>query len=230
MKKPQFESFDQMAKETAAALVQFASRSAFQLFNDNRFRRLARFEQLSQVEQDRIFNELVVASVVLIMLVLEAPDLRVAGEFRNYLADLHKKIPQAHIDSLRTLGVKTKNLRDWEKLIALRYEEYARDKHDVRAAAMQIESAEKGLGLDDLSKIQMLVPVQAAAIGCHHHICRGDSEGRDELFKLTLSSLSKFYVAIRVRLEGGRVTLFMRVRVILRRILRRLRAGRRNQQ
>ena len=229
MKKPQFESFDQMAEETAEALVQFASRSAFQLFNDKQFRRLARFEQLSQVEQDRIFNELVVAFVVLIMLVLEAPDLRVASEFRNYLANLHKKIPQAHVDALKALGVETENLRDWEKLIAMRYEEYSRDRHDVRAAAMQIESSEKGLELDDLSKIQMLVPVQAAAIGCHHHICRGDTQGRDELFKLTLSSLSRFYVAIRVRLEGGRITLFMRVRVICKRILRRLRAGRINQ-
>ena len=127
------------------------------------------------------------------------------------------------------MGVETENLRDWEKLIAMRYEEYSRDRHDVRAAAMQIESSEKGLELDDLSKIQMLVPVQAAAIGCHHHICRGDTQGRDELFKLTLSSLSRFYGAIRVRLEGGRITLFMRVRVICKRILRRLRAGRINQ-
>jgi hypothetical protein len=230
MKKPQLETFDQMAKETAAALVQTAGRSGFQLFGDKQFRRLARFEHLSQVEQDRIFNELVVASVVLIMLVLEAPDLRVGGEFRGYLSDLNKKIPQAHIDYLRTLGVETENLRDWEKLIVMRYEEYARDRHDVRAAAMQIESSEKRLELDNLSKIQMLVPVQAVAIGCHHHICRGDTEGRDELFKLTLSSLSRFYVAIRVRLEGGRITPFMRVRGKLKRMLRRIRTGRRNQQ
>ncbi|MBW2114403.1 MAG: hypothetical protein JRH04_06035 [Deltaproteobacteria bacterium] len=203
MNKPKFESLDQMAR-------------------DKQFRRLGNFEQLSQTEQDRIFNELVIASLVLIMLVLEAPDLRVAREFRDYLADLNKKIPKAYVDQLRTLGIKTRHLRDWEKLIAMRYEEYARDRHDVRAAAMQIESSQKVLDLDDLSKIQMLVPVQAVAIGCHHHICRGDTEGRDDLFKLTLRSLSGFYVEVRVRLEGGRITPLTRARVALKRILRRI--------
>jgi hypothetical protein len=225
MNKPQFESMEQMANETAAALVMAAGNSAFQLFNDMQFRRLARFEQLSQTEQDRIFNELVVASVILIMLALEAPDLRIAAEFRGYLSGLSKKIPKAHVDYLKTMGVEAKHLRDWKKLIDMRYKEYARDRHDVRAAAMQIESAEKGKGLDldDLSKIQMLVPVQSAAIGCHHHICRGDTEGRDDLFKLTLSSLSKFYVELRVRFEGGRISPLMRLRVALKRILRRMR-------
>ena len=62
MNKPQFESLDQMADSTAAALAQAAAGSAFHLFRDKQFRRLANFEKLSQAEQDRIFNELVVAS------------------------------------------------------------------------------------------------------------------------------------------------------------------------
>lgn len=226
MSKQQFESLDQMAKKTAAVFVRAAGGSAFQLFQDKQFRQLAGFEQLSQTEQDRIFNELVVAALVLIMLVLEAPDLRVAAEFRGYLSDLIKKIPKAHIDYLRRSGVETEYLRDWEKLIAMRHEEYAGDRHEVRAAAMQIESTEKGLSLDNLSKIQMLVPVQAVAIGCHHHICRGDTKGQDELFKLTLKALSKFYLETRVRLEGGRITPFMRLRVRLKQMLRRMRKGR----
>lgn len=216
------ESLEQTADVTAAGLAQAAAGAAFRLFREKQFRRSAGIEQLSQVEQDRIFNELVVAFVVLIMLLLEAPDLRVAREFRDYLAGLQKTIPTAHVNHLRSLGVERKHLRDWEKLIAMRYEEYARDRHDVRAAAMQMESAEKGLDLDDLSKIQMLVPVQAVAIGCHHHICRGDTKGQDELFKLTLRSLSMFYVELRVRLEGGRITPLTRARVFLKRVLHRI--------
>jgi hypothetical protein len=225
MNEEQFESLDQMAEATAAALVKAAAGSAFQLFRDKQFRLLADFEQLSQTEQDRIFNELVLACVVLIMLVLEAPDLRVAGEFRDYLSDLKERIPKAHVDHLKTLGVEAKHLRDWEKLVTMRYEEYARDRHDVRAAAMQIESSDKALDLDGLSKIQMLVPVQAVAIGCHHHICRGETEGRDELFKLTLRSMSRFYVEIRVRFEGRRITPLTRARAAVKRILRRMRTG-----
>ena len=222
MHLPAFESLDQRADATAAGLVQAGAASAYELFRDKQFRRLAGFEQLSQAEHDRIFNELVVAFLVLTMLLLEAPDLHVARELQVYLAGLNKKIPKAHADHLRTLGIETDYLRDWEKLIATRYDEYGRDKHDVRAAAMQIQSSERGLDLDDLSNIQLLLPVQAVAIGCHHHVCRSDTEGRDELFKLTLKSLSKFYVELRVRLEGGRITPLTRVRVALKRMLRRL--------
>jgi hypothetical protein len=225
MNKTHFESLEQMADETAAALAQAAAGSAFQLFRDTQFRKSAGFDQVSQTEQDRIFNELVAGCLVLIMLVIEAPDLRVAQEFRGYLSELSKKIPQAHLDRLKSLGVETRHLRDWKKLINLRYDEYARDRHEVRAAAMQIESSEKALDLDDLSKIQMLVPVQTVAIGCHHHICRGKTEGRDELFKLTLKSLSRFYAEIRVSLEGGRITPLARARVALKRVIRRIRTG-----
>ena len=222
MNRPHFESVGQVADATAAALAQAAAGSAFHLFSDKEFRRLARFDQLSQTEQDRIFNELVLASLVLIMLVFEAPDLRVEGEFRDYLTDLSKKISKAYVDYLRATGVADENLRIWEKLIDMRYREYARDRHGVRAAAMQIESSDKDLDWDDLSKIQLLVPVQAVAIGSHHHICRGKTKSRDDLFKLTLKSLAKFYVEFRVRLECGRITPLMRARVALKRLFRRI--------
>ena len=211
-----------MAEATVEGLSQAAASSAYELFLDKDFRRVARLELLSQVEQDRIFNELVVAFLVLTMLLLEAPDLRVPQELRNYLAGLNQRIPGAYVENLKTLGVEADHLRDWEKLIAMRYEEYARDRHQVRATAMQIESAEKSLDLDGLSKIQLLVPVQAVSIGCHHHICRGNTEGHDELFKQILKSLSRFYVEIRIRLEGGKITPLTRTRVALKRILRRL--------
>jgi hypothetical protein len=183
---------------------------------------MAGFERLSQVEQDRIFNELVVAFLVLIMLLLEAPDLRVPQEFRNYLADLNQRISEAYVNHLKTLGVETDHLRDWEKLITMRYEEYVRDRHEVRGAAMQMESAKKNLDLDGLSRIQLLVPLQAVSIGCHHHICRGNTAGRDELFKQILKSLSEFYVELRIRLEGDKITPFTRARMRLKRMLQRL--------
>jgi len=224
MNPPQFESLDHAADATADALVRAAAGSAFELFRDTEFRRLASLEQLSQTEQDRIFNELVVASVVLIMLLLEAPDLRMATDFRAYCAELRARIPRAHVSQLRSLGVEGEHLRDWERLITMRYEEYARDRHDVRAAAMHIESLEKSLSVDGLSKIQLLVPVQATAIGCHHHVCRGNTDGRDELFKAILRSLSRLYLELRVTLEGGKITPLTRARVAVKKALRRMRS------
>ena len=220
--EPIFDSLDQTADATAAGLARAAAGAAFELFRDKRFRRLAAIEQLDQAEQDRIVNELVVTCLTLIMLLLEAPDLRVAGDFQRYLADLSKKIPRAHLDHLESLGIESDPLQDWEKLIAMRYEEYARDRHSVRAAAMQIESATKGLDLDGLSRIHLLLPLQVVAIGCHDHICRGDMEGRNDLFHLTLDSLTMFYVEIRVRLEGGTITPLTRMRAALKEMLYRI--------
>jgi hypothetical protein len=160
------------------------------------------------------------------MLLLEAPDLRVTPDFRGYLKNLNQQIPKAYVDHLKTLGVEAGYLKDWEKLISQRYEEYARDRIEVRTAAMELESTEKPLDLEGLSKIQLLVPVQTVAIGCHHHICRGNTEGRDDLFKLLLDSLSQFYVQFRVRFEGGRITPLTKAKIALKQAIRRKRKKR----
>ncbi len=221
METPDFQSLDEMAAVTAANLSQTAAASAYELFRNGDFRGAAGLALLGQVEEDRIFNELVVGFLALIMLLLEAPDLRASQELREHFAGLNKRIPEAYVENLKSLGVGANYLRDWEKLISMRYEEYARDKHHVRSTAMQIESAEKTLDLDTLSRIQLLVPVQAVSIGCHHHICRGNTVGRDELFKKILQSLTKFYVELRVRLEGGKINPLTRARVAVKRMLHR---------
>jgi len=125
-RSPSFESLDQVADATATNLSQAAAASAYELFRDENFRRCAGLERLSQVEQDRTFNELVVGYLVLFMLLLEAPDLRVPEELRNYPAGVHNRISPAYVEHLRTLGVEPEHLRGWEKLISMRYEEYAR--------------------------------------------------------------------------------------------------------
>ena len=209
-----------MADATAALLAEAAASYACQVFNTREFGRLAGLAERSQVEQDRILNELVVAYLILITFVLRAPDLRVNDETRRYLADLKENIPKAHVEYLKNLGVEVEHLRDWEKLIGMRYGEYARDRHDVRAAGMEIESSAGTLDMEALPRIQLLVPVQTVAIGCHHHICRGDTEGRDDLFRSILASMSKFYLEFRARLEGGKITPLMRARSALRRVLR----------
>jgi len=69
------------AEAIAADLVQYAAGAAFSAYRKERFCELADIERLSQPEQGRIFNELVVSYLVLVLLVLEAPDLSVAVGF-----------------------------------------------------------------------------------------------------------------------------------------------------
>jgi len=224
LKKPEeLNSSEEVAEATAMALDQAACNYAHVIYWDNQFQKLARLDALEQVEQDRIFNELVLGCVVLLMLVQEAPDLRVSDDKRGFLKDVRDALPKAHVAELRHLGVEKEYLKDWEKLIDMRFTEYARDRHGVRAAAMTLESKDKDLALDDLTKIQLLLPVQTVGIGCHQHICRGETDGRDELLKLILRRLGDFYLEFRVRLEGGKITRLDRVRMAIRRFFRRLR-------
>ena len=213
---------EELAAETSRALDIAASHYAHALYWHKDFQGPAKLEGMSQTEQDRIFNELVVGCIVLIMLGLEAPDLRMSDDQKSYLKELRDAMPAAHSRYLGEVGVKSKHLKDWTKLINMRFEEYARDRHDVRAAAMKLKSKEAELDMKGLAGIQMLVPLQAVAIGTHHHICRGKGEDSDELFKCILKHLSKFYVHFRVMMEGGKITPFTHARVAIRRWIRRL--------
>ncbi len=217
---------EELIAETARTLDVAATHYGHAIYWYKDFQALAKLDSMDQTEQDRIFNELVVGCITLVMLGLEAPDLRVDDDLKDFLKELRDAMPAAHVRYLGEMGVESEYLNDWTKLINMRFEEYARDKHDVRAAAMKLRSQETDLDLKELSGIQLLVPLQAVAIGTHHHICRGETEGNDELFKCILKHLSKFYVHFRVMMEGGKITPLTRARVAVHRWIRRLRSRR----
>jgi hypothetical protein len=224
MKDPsQFTTLEELAEATAENLVQTAAGAAYTLLHDRTFRRLARLSKELDAENDFIFNELLCAHLVLMMLSLEAPDLRTRDEMANYFSALKERIPEAQLNEFRKLGTDEENVRMWGKLIRMRYDEYAGDRHSVRAAAMQLEELERELDIKGLESIQLMVPVQAVAIGCHSHVCHGKTDGRDELFEVTVKALGRFYVQYRLTLEGVRVTRWMRLRVAIARFFRRLR-------
>ena len=215
-----FESTKEMSTAMATNLARATAGSAFTLFNDKTFRRLARFDALPVSEHDRIFNELLIAGLTLQMLALEAPDLHVPNDTRPYLKQVASEIPAAHVHELATLGITEENQREWDRLIGMRYEEYAGDRHNVRSASMQIEAANHPLDLEALDGIQAMLPVQVVTIGTHCHICRGETEGQDELFKFMLRHLSRFYVEMRLAFEGRRLTPLTRAKIALKRLFR----------
>lgn len=219
---PPFESMEAMANATATNLAKAAASSAFTLFKDKTFRRLARFDALPVAEHDRIFNELLIAGLTLQMLTLEAPDLHIQDDMRPYLKQIKSEIPAAHVRELAALGIPENNQREWIQLIGMRYEEYAADRHKARAASMQIEieAARRPLDREAMDGIQAMVPVQVVAIGTHCHVCRGKTEEYDELFKFMLHYLSRFYVEMRRTFEGRPLTTLDRATIAVKRLFR----------
>lgn len=199
-------SIDEMTDFMAMSFAQASSQQAFNLFRDKKYGDFLNISSLEQIERDRIFNELVLACLVILMLTLEAPDLQIEDAMKDVMLEVKEKIPFSYLQILRDLKIEEKYLRDWEKLIKMRCEEYSSDKLDVRSAAMEVESKESDLDIEKLNIIQLILPIHTVAIGCHHHICRGKTKGKDEAFKMLLRWLGKFYSGTRITLEGGKMT------------------------
>lgn len=204
--------------ELASKLAQPIGATAFKLFTNKRFRELCFFDSIPQLEQDRIFNELVLAVLTVMMLTCDAPD--VPEEGKIFFQKIKELLPNEYISQLKNMGIEKKYLKEWETLIDMRYQEYTKDKLESREAAMIVESQEKEIDIQKLSEIQLMLPLQTVAIGCHHHICRSKTDGRDELFKLIIRWLGEFYVEFRVLVEGKQISTLTRVRIYLRRLFR----------
>lgn len=216
-------SLPKMAKLIATMLDKGAVGWVGKIFWDKKFQRLTEFDKLKQSEKDRIFNELILAPLTLFMITLEAPDLRQPEDFREYLLTVRDEIPKAHVEYLKTLGIEKKHLSDWKKLIRMRYGEYNESKLKARQAMMEYKSQEKDLVPSDLDEIHLFLPVFTVAVGCHRHICRGKTKGKDELFKYLIKHLSRFYSEFRVIVEGAEITPWKRFKIKLRHFLNDLR-------
>ncbi|MEK7163992.1 MAG: hypothetical protein AAB768_02490 [Patescibacteria group bacterium] len=196
-------------------LSQAIGSEAFKLFTNPKFRNLCLFDTISQLEQDLIFNEFVIAVVTVMMLTCDAPD--ISDERKALLSKFKDQIAKSYTNQLKSLGVERKFLKQWDQLIEMRYQEYTHDKSMAREAAFEVESGYGEIYLKKLSEIQMMLPLQTVAIGCHRHICRSKTDGRDELFKLILRWLGEFYVEFRVSAEGKSIHPLSRLKVKLRR-------------
>lgn len=98
----------------------------------------------------------------------------------------------------------------------MRYEEYSDDKLQAREAMMEFESQEKPLEVSDLDGINVVLPVFTVAVGCHRHICRGKTEGKNLLFKFLMKELSRLYIEFRAMVEGVKITRVTRLKMKLR--------------
>jgi hypothetical protein len=215
-------SQEELVLNTAMAMDMAATQYAHTIYWDKEFHKAAGLDGANQAEQDFTFNELIVGCIVLVMLSCEAPDLSVDDEMKDYFKKLRDVMPEAHAKYLQDMGVESKHLEEWKKLITMRFEEYARDRHGVRSAAMQLHTEERDLDLDNLAEIQFMVPLQAVAFGTHHHICRGKTDGKDDVLKRLLSMLSKFYTHLRLNMLGRKLTPSQRFRVAIRSAMHRL--------
>lgn len=208
-----------MYSELAGKLSQTVGATAFKLFTNKKFRELCFFNSITQLEQDRIFNELVIAVLAVMMITCDAPD--IPEESKIFFQKIKESLPKEYVSQLKSMNIEKKYLKQWETLIDMRYQEYTEDKTKAREAAMIVESQDKDIDIKKLSEIQLMLPLQTVAIGCHRHVCRSNTDGRDELFKMIIRWLGEYYVEFRALVEGKEISTLTRIKVGLRRLFHR---------
>jgi hypothetical protein len=170
-------------------VVLFGGERALEYFNDAEFRRLILFEKHSEEEQNRFFNELTVANLVLLMLLIDQCIQETSEEDRReYLQALRAAVPEYYKGFLHRIKVPEKLAALWEKLIALRYDEYSKDMLEFRRRFFE-EPDEK---INELVMDNRVMIFQTVIFGLYSHLMRGKIRKRDPLYL----NLQKYLVQI----------------------------------
>lgn len=168
-------------------LVMLGANEAFRMFKSEDIRKLLDFDKVEQVEQDRFFNEMTVTNVILLMLLLDKQIVEAeSGERKEYLKALREETPKFFTAFLASLGIKKEYIKDWDRLIKLRYDEYDHDVLEWRGALMDVDY--------DIAKDKTFVIFQTLAFGLYHHLRRGKVEKKDPLYKRVKNFLLPLYI------------------------------------
>lgn len=158
----------------------FGAKKSFEMFKDPKFRELVRFSDIDQVEQDRIFNELVVTNLIMAILLLEQ-SVREANDSdkKEYFRALKDSLPKYFIEYLTRLGIAGEFTEIWNKLIELRHDEYIQEVNEFRKEFLNSGDEEiSGLALE-----KNVLIFQALAFGLYRHVVRGKVIKDDPLYK-----------------------------------------------
>jgi hypothetical protein len=116
--------------EIARVMTEKIAKHAFDMFKNKDFRQLNNFEKIDQIEQDRIFNEIIVSGVVLAIFIFEK--LRDASQnkkFDQFYSEMQMELESSYGNWLRDLGAQEEHASLFKDLIKMRLKEYQKNYH-----------------------------------------------------------------------------------------------------
>ncbi len=158
----------------------------FDIFKSDRFRELAEFKKMPTSEHDRIFNELQIAGISLVVFYLRTVEPLMGPDDYNFWRDVDDRLPRELQKILISYGVDGANAKLMRQLIDMRYEEYEK----MKAEVLEVND-EENKNFETLSpELKRIVStVQAIAVGTAHHIKRGKIKEGDPLIKYLVGCL-----------------------------------------
>ncbi len=194
--KNQQDHIQKMMSKAGKHLAQMAANSAFEFWQRKDFRMYVEFQNLNQVEQDRIFNELEVS--VLGLFILEVDNAIDTGEKEHkvVLSLLQKEVVVGFLTLFSDAGVEEKYIKQWEILIDMRFKEY----RDNLKTALFESKKWKEFKNDEQVRMQWAV-IETITINCLRYIRRGDVKEDDPLWELLRKWFITLYAPIRQIVE-----------------------------
>ncbi len=174
-------------------LAQVVASSSFEFFQRKDFRLYVDFNNLSQTEQDRMFNELELSVLGLFILHFEHAVLSSEKEEQRLVFKaLGKDLASAFVQLFIDLGIEKKFIDQWNMLIDMRLKEYREDFE----AAMKESSGWKEFKNETQQTKITWARIETITIDCLTHIRRGKVEEKDPLWKL----LRKWLISIEAQI------------------------------
>lgn len=169
------ELFSKITDGLAEAIAHFA----YKIWDLSEFRELVNFEQISQQEQDRIFNELEVTAVGLVIL---------SGEHHGLNKEFEQLIVKSFLGLYQKIGTEKEYIDIWAELIRMRTAEYRQDYN------LALEQLEKAKEFQDKKTpvFYHWLRIEVLTLDGLSHIRRGKIKKGDKLKKLLLESFTIF--------------------------------------
>lgn len=164
-------------KKIGKDAAQMITHLSFKIWQQGDFRKLINFDNISQTEQDRIFNELEVSFIGLFVLHLDSikPQIQ-SEEDLDAISRLQTAITSGFLELYRELKIDQKNLNQWETLISMRIAEYRKD------FGLLMEETKKMKEFSKDGDLKYLwARVETITLDMLSHIRRGKLEHKDPL-------------------------------------------------
>jgi len=115
-------------KEFAGKLVrESVAMKSYSLWKDSQFRHLISFSELTNKQQDKIFNDLQLTALFYVLLFLEDKSEKSRDLNSVVYANIAEYVFESFLDMMRDVNLTNKQISLWKKLINLREQEYRQD-------------------------------------------------------------------------------------------------------
>ncbi|MFA6047650.1 MAG: hypothetical protein WCV59_00910 [Parcubacteria group bacterium] len=178
---------DRPAVAAADQLLDKLLPSAFAVFRDERFREVCNFGKISQVEHDRIFNELEVSAIILCQFCIDDRMAIIGNRDFHFWETVRENMPKVFVDKLLEYGVKKSDADLYFDLIKMRHDQYSKiadgNRDHMENDKLFSEYKDSQAAMDTLNRVQAII------VGTADHIRRGKLKKGDELMRLLRSWL-----------------------------------------